>query len=857
MIGTLRTMLIRRILVTIGIGLVIILLSSFGLRLFEAVSSLRSAPHDNVQWTLAQLEVELLTLMNSTLSNNQKTVELDELRKRFDVFYSRATTLTRGKVFAELRTTPKAAPAVRELTNFLTRTTPLIDGPDQQLTLALPTLRNELEALRPAVRELSITGVFVFAKLADARRIAFEKLLLSASLVAVGLIVLLAITLAFLYRQFRISKERSKAVYRSSQRQIATINASLDAIVVINEQGEIIDINEAATEVFGYSRDQALGADMADLMVPQQYMDAHLKGMKRHRQNGEKKVVGKGRVELSALRADRTEFPIELSIGEAADKSGTIFIAYIRDISSRIVVENELTEARDKALQGERAKGEFIAVMSHEMRTPLNGLLGVLDLLRQTELNGRQRQYLDIANSSGQILLQHVNDVLDLSRMETGKVRLASDPLDLGTIVSGVVDLNRPVAQANGVRLVSTIMAPQAVLAGDTHRIRQVLMNLVGNAVKFTQEGQITITVDILKEDDFGAEIDMRVKDTGIGIAADDQARIFGDFVTIDPTYNRKVSGSGLGLAICQRIVRAMGGEISLESTPGLGSCFSFRFKLPHWGTGVYEDSSPKRLKPDSTAVIESLDILLVEDNEINRFVAREMLQRAGHGVTEATNGLEGVDRAQARTFDLILMDISMPGMDGIEATKTIRSGGGPCRDTTIIGLTAHALPEEQKRFKQAGMQYCLTKPIRIETLQDILIKVNARSATDTSVEARDDEDEVMLDGNLLRELASSLKPGMFEKVVTNACLEFEKGLPDLSAAWERGELQALALLAHKLAGSAAIVGATGFHVKLAAIEIACTSDAPRLEADLRSLDNLSQATIRALRSFVGSTPQS
>ena len=700
--------------------LVLVLVGVLGLRMFEAVSHLRAAPEDNVQWTLAQLEVDLLRFSNAMHADAGSDADIAKVRKRFDIFYSRVGTLSRGRVFADLREEEAAFVALTGLQEYLSRTAVAIDGSDETLRGVMPALIIEAEAIRAIARDLSLSGVNVFARASDARRAEFEQLLLTASLFAVSLILVLMLTLVVLYRQFTVSRLREEEVSRSSERLASTINAALDAIIVIDDKGDILDMNAAAENTFGYSRNAALGSAMDEMIVPKRYLEAHRAGMERFRRTREKHVVDQGRVELSAMRSDGTEFPIELSIGSASGKSGSIFIAYIRDISARIAAEKELTAALDDAMAADRAKSEFIAVMSHEMRTPLNGLLGVLDLMRSTGLEDKQSQYLDIAVSSGEILLRHVNDVLDIARLESGRLELESGPLDFTEIVAGVADVNRPAAEANGVRIHSNVEAPSATLAGDTHRIRQVLLNLVGNAAKFTPEGKIDIDVSVVGEDDEGADIEFKVTDTGIGIAAEDRERIFEDFITVDPSYNRQFPGTGLGLGVCRRLVAAMGGTVDVESEPGKGSRFTVRMRLPRaeaaggahemLGGGVSLSEQRKRLT-----------ILLVEDNEINRFVAREMLQGVGHLIVEATNGREGVNMADAARFDLILMDISMPGMDGMEATRAIRAGSGPCRDVPILGLTAHALPEEIERFVEAGMQDCLTKPIRIETLEKAL----------------------------------------------------------------------------------------------------------------------------------------
>ncbi len=848
MISLSRPGVLNRILFAIATLLIVVLVASYGYRLFNAVTSLRSAPHDNVQWTLAQLEVDLLMLTNATLTADEKNGALDQVRERFDILYSRINTLSQGRVFAELRNNEQVRLDIDALDTFLQRYVGLVDGADDPLAAALPEISSALAGLRQTARKLSLTGVSLYAQSSDEHRAKFEQLLLTASLIALALILLLVFTLAILYRLFRVSKSRAEEIQHSSTRQLSTINASLDAIVVINDAGTIIEMNKAAETVFGFARKTAVGADMASLLVPEHYLEAHHIGMSRFRDTGEKRVVDQGRVELSAMRADGTEFPVELSIGSALDKSGSIFIAYIRDISQRIEGQNALTKARDEALAADRAKSDFIAVMSHEMRTPLNGLLGVLDLLKQTDLVERQRQYLNVATSSGEILLRHVNDVLDIARIEVGKISLDSHILDFGALVAGVADVNRPAAKAHGVRIIAKVKTPAHPLAGDNHRLRQILLNLVGNAVKFTPQGKVTIGLDVLQEFPDSATIEMHVSDTGIGISHDDQSRIFDDFVTVDASYNRRVTGTGLGLAVCKRLVEAMDGEIFLESTPGQGSRFSVRLTLPHaTGTKNIQDG-PATGANDTLASVKKLNILIVEDNETNRFVINEMLRSAGHRTSEAIDGHEGVAMAQESHFDLILMDISMPGMDGMQATKAIRSGNGPCRNTAIIGLTAHVLPEEQLQFAKTGMQHCLTKPIRMATLNALLMQLddNDPSTLSTGVVKNHLEDPIDLD--VLDELITTLSPDVLRATLIRALKEIDEGIINVKILARQRAFDALKLAVHKIAGTAAILGATHLNQQLADIENACKTG--RMDDALAAIEGIAESADKVTKTL-------
>ncbi|MCC4299963.1 PAS domain-containing hybrid sensor histidine kinase/response regulator [Aurantimonas coralicida] len=827
----------RRYGLGLAAGLVVIALGVVGLRLFDGVSALRSAPHDNLQWSLAQIEVDLLQLTNAADVFDHPEQGLGEFRRRFDIFYSRMNTVSSGAVFAELRDIDSIGAILARINGFLAETVPLVDGDDRMLRAVGDRVRADIEALRDPVRRLSLEGVRLFAKLSDSQRIAFEALLLTASLVAAALIVILAVASAVLTRQYRISIQRLQELQRNRERLAATINSALDAIIVSDENGRLIEMNRAAEEVFGYSRADAVGRDMAEMIIPPRYREAHRAGMARLRATGEKRVVDQGRVNLDALHADGSEFPVELSIGSATGQSGPIFIAFIRDISERLQAERALTDARDQAMAADRAKSEFIAVMSHEMRTPLNGLLGVLDLLGRTRLAEEQAEYLQVATTSGEILLRNVNDVLDIARMESGKLTFDVRPFDLAGTIRRVADVNRPLAAASGVPIHVDI-GPVDHLLGDVHRIQQIAMNLIGNAVKFTRSGEIRVALQTLSAAAGFTRLRLTVTDTGIGIAAADQKRIFEDFVTLDASYAREAAGSGLGLAICRRIVDALDGTISVCSEPGRGSCFTMEITLPNAGAGKTGEGASPRPLADAAAQSRSLDVLVVEDNAINRFVVREMITEAGHRVDEACDGLEGVTMAGHRAYDLVLMDISMPGMTGIEATVAIRASQGPSCNAPIFGLTAHARPEEQARFAEAGMQACLTKPIRMERLTRMIADVQKAVAGNASPGAKDaaavDRREgapPILDADTLDELAAMMAPARFTELLHRVSKDLDEGIAALQVAMRKGEHEAAAHEAHRLAGSAALVGAQALHAALASLEAACrTGDPARAE---------------------------
>ena len=333
------------------------------------------------------------------------------------------------------------------------------------------------------------------------------------------------------------------------------------------------------------------------------------------------------RLRITARHKDGHSFPAEISLTSALAGAKPVHVVFLRDLSQQVAAEQALVAARDEALAGEKAKADLLVVMSHEIRTPLNGMIGTIELLDGTELAPYQREYLRIMAASGRLLMHHVNDVLDIARLDSGKTTLSLAPVDLAALVGEVLENQMPASLAQGNQLV---FLPDAggtrLVLGDAAQLRQVLLNLVGNAVKFTKEGRISVQV-LLPASQGLTEI--IVRDSGIGIDPDDLGRIFDDFVTLDPTYARTTTGTGLGLGIVRRIVTRMGGQITVDSDTGLGA--TFRITLPLTvldGAGLQDGPLPRPGMPGA------LRVLLVEDNQFNRLIARDMLTLDGHLVT-------------------------------------------------------------------------------------------------------------------------------------------------------------------------------------------------------------------------------
>jgi len=839
---------------TLGLTLCVATIALLVAEVIRKLDALETANSDNIQWTLSQVEVEYLVFYNAVLKAEKIGDEgdLDEVRRRFDIFYSRIATIENSPLYAILKENAEFQEALALVDGFLDDTVPLIDAGDPVLSEAIAPLRRNAAALRDDVRRMSLVGIGVFARQSDIQREGVAQTLMRVATLTLGLILVLTLMILLLMSLNRLNQRRAREIALSGSRLEAMISTSLDAVLVVDTAGRVVEFNGAAEGIFGYAKDETIGRPMTELIFPGHMIAAHEAGMKRYLATGERRVIGRGRIQMEARRKSGEHFPVELSIATADSDDGEIFVSFMRDISDRVAAERELLAARDEALAGEKAKAEFLAVMSHEMRTPLNGLLGAMELLQDTPLGQTQREYLAAMEASGRLLLHHVNDVLDISKLEAGKIRVDESAFDLEALLTEVVDSQMSVAEARGNALVAVPPDPPVGrVKGDPMRLRQVLLNLVGNAVKFTERGEIALEVETLSRRDGRRWVEFRVSDTGIGIADDQIERIFEAFVTLDVSYGRASGGTGLGLGIARRLVRAMDGVIGAESEPGEGSLFWVRLPFAEAGAETLDHPGAGRGAGPAQPELPALDILVVEDNEINRFVVREMLETAGHRVQEAHDGRAGAERAGAERFDVILMDISMPRADGLEATRLIREGGGASHDVPILALTAHAMPDEILRFREAGMNGYVNKPVTRPTLTARLaeaIGLGGRPARgDPGTPAgggAGGHAPPLIDAGLLDALGDQLGPRA-APLLDRFIAEGDATMARLSQGPAPAE--AVATL-HAFAGSAATFGAARLRAELARLEtLGKTGETEALADGLAGLPPLWSATRAAL----------
>jgi PAS domain S-box-containing protein len=770
---------------------------------------------------------------------------------------------------------------------------------------------------------------------------------------------------------------------RNAAMKAAVVDANLDGLVTVDLEDRIVEFSPVAEAMFGYSREYAIGREMGRLLVPEHLREAHKAGMEQYRQTRNGPVLGQ-RIEIVAQRSNGEQFPIELAVQATEVNDESFFIAFIRDISERKAAEEQLTKAKRRAEEASEAKSRFLAHMSHEIRSPLNAVLGSVGLLLDDGLNSEQRLYAQTADTSGKTLLALINDILDFSKIEAGELHLDSTPFDLMDLLGEVADLSA--FRLSGKHVQTAIaLAPgiQCKVDGDSIRLRQILINLMDNALKYTAEGAVVLVVEPVAEDTKSVTLRFTVEDTGVGIPEEAQAGLFEEFRQVDSSDSTRFGGTGLGLSICEGLTRAMGGRIWLESQLGQGSCFhveialrksqtstqtehdrttqmerrvfnnevlivglhplirkalhthsrrpdrsavmvdSVREALRHLdpapaailvdgtfpqdelerlaeaargvgvahqvlispqmdalATGAVQDGRFDDLllmpllvnrvvdmlrkgpgkSPDvplasqnvtgidrSVAKTLAIRLLLAEDSPANQVVAKALLTKKGYQVDVVENGQEAVSAFESGAYDLILMDLRMPGMDGLEATRLIRA-----QETNshipIVAMTANARQEDVDRCLASGMDDFVAKPVDKQKLFAALERqlgaTDSELARESNVLSVDQQpgteaaDKPLLDDSLVDALAEDTSPEavpmMLRMFVDEVTLRAGKVRDGLDAP----SLDGLEDEAHTLKSLAGTFGAIRLQGLARGLETACR------EGNRASAENLGKQLV-------------
>lgn len=640
-------------------------------------------------------------------------------------------------------------------------------------------------------------------------------------------------------RTYEVVQERQQA--QNYLDMVQTLMVALDG------EGNISMINRAGCELLGYDEKELIGRNWFETCLPepdgcatvyplyQQIVRGDLEPVAYYenavkKRNGEEKICA---WHNAYLRDNEGHIIGTLSSGE--------------DITRRRADEEALREAKGSAEAANRAKSVFLANMSHELRTPISAMLGYYHLLDATPLSDLQKSYLVKSKKAADTLLTLIDDILDLTVIESGKLQLERKPFSPARLLNESVDLLSLAAAAKGLTLRSEIDENVPVsLLGDPDRIRQVLVNLIGNAVKYTPQGSIHVSLYLIAQTLTNVTLGLSVSDTGIGISPDQIGILFEQFSRVDNSLTRKEGGTGLGLAICKDLVEAMGGTIDVESEPEQGSTFSFEltFERPE----LHTEEEP--IKPGVSSPLNGVSILLVEDNLYNREIAGEILRNMGAVVHEVSDGRCAVDEANRKRYDLLLMDIQLPEMDGLSATRAIREKG---IDLPIVALSAHTSPQEQQQCLDAGMNAHLGKPFRPDALVRLILEwcpgVRAKNAmTASSVSA----------GTTVRELEPGAEARYWNdpELFQTKRQEFCRGLPsryqEIASTLEAADHTYALSLLHSLRGSCLVFEADALRLAVEGVESSLSNGANDLIA--LSVEKLAEA-VRSITESDGGTP--
>ena len=508
----------------------------------------------------------------------------------------------------------------------------------------------------------------------------------------------------------------------SETRARLIVDTAHDAFIGIDSSGRIVEWNAQAEATFGWTREEVRGRNLAETIVPVGFRDAHNNGLKRFHETGEAPVVNQ-RLELTALHRSGVEFPVELTVtSPMAVEGGFLFGAFLRDISDRRERDADLRRAKEAAEAATRAKSEFLANMSHELRTPLNGVLGYAQLLqRDRGFNPSQREALDAIAKCGSQLLDLINDVLDLSKIEAGRLEIEEAPTDLRKLVSDVNYVVAETAGRKGLELTVTVGddVPRSVVL-DARHLRQVLLNLLGNAIKFTASGEVRLSIARAVD----GRLQFEVVDTGPGIEPESLSAIFEAFLQTEA--GAAAGGTGLGLTISDHLISRMGGRLSVDSVLGQGSRFWFTLPLiegPHKARAKEEDADASIPPLDARlAPGQVFTALVVDDSAANRRILASLLESAGLTVISASGGFEAIELARTHLPRVVFMDLKMNDLDGLEATR--RLARDPITAAIpVIAVTASALGDVRQAARDAGCADYLSKPIRAQLLFAMLQK--------------------------------------------------------------------------------------------------------------------------------------
>jgi PAS domain S-box-containing protein len=550
------------------------------------------------------------------------------------------------------------------------------------------------------------------------------------------------------------------------------IDTAVDGIIIIDDRGVVQEYNPACERLFGYSRQEAVGHNVRMLM-PEPDRSEHDLHLQRYRETGEQKIIGTGR-EVEGRRKDGSTFPVQLSVGETLIGDRRVFLGILHDITERRKRSLALETAKDRAEAANQAKTLFLANMSHEIRTPMNAVLGYTQIMAgDSELQERHQHALSAITNAGKHLMGLIENILDLSKIEAGAMELNLKPMDLSELIENMSELFKIRCKQNGLGWQIETYIEQHAVQGDEEKLRQILINLLGNAIKFTASGEISLRVTQSKE-----QYLFEVCDTGPGITAEEQAKLFQPFQQAEQGLSK--GGTGLGLALTKRQVELMAGKLELESLPDKGSRFYFSIPLPP-AEGPVADSTRRSCKQLRLPEGQEVYALVVDDIRDNREVLSQMLAAARVEVDTAENGTQALEMISRRRPDIVFMDIRMPVMDGVTTLRRMRDSwpdnGIPC-----VAISASGMAHQSRHYMEAGFDDFIGKPFHFETICRCMERhLGIRFECQESGAKQ----EAVADAEV--ELPAQLHANLLNAARMNAFTEIESLLPELSRLGDSG----------------------------------------------------------------------
>lgn len=686
-----------------------------------------------------------------------------------------------------------------------------------------------------------------------------DMALLSIFIIICGLALIIILVDAVYH--FKNNAERAQAAEKTNSIFAAALQSTRVGVLISDirkESKPVVFINDAFTRMTGYELSDIQHGNNDFLFgwnTDQSSIASYKRAMNLHET---------ATIDFTLYRQDGTPFWGEVHLSPVLDENNNLayYVSLFNDITVFRQTQEDLIQAKSIAEQASAVKTNFLAMMSHEIRTPINGILGVIKLLQDTATSDKQEHLLGIANTSSAALSGIINDILDYAKMEAGKIEVIDEAFSMHDLVEEVVNFSSTLLGEKGITIGSSVQKDIPVsFVGDVGRLRQILLNLLSNAIKFTDKGTVMVNVVSLMSHDVdgrpGYLLRFEVQDSGIGIAPDDQDKLFQEFSQIERSFTRRFGGTGLGLAICKRLITLMKGEIGVESQLGKGT--KFWFMLPLRGA-TEEDRLCELYAPDEDD--QSLElaskkhqVLLVEDNETNRLVASSYIMKSGVSVDQACNGVEAIDMASSKQYDIILMDISMPKMDGMEATRQIRSLDEYNSKVPIVALTAHVMAGDRDLCISAGMNDYLNKPIEYPALLRSLSRwmrirfentnTNAQNIKSSVVNAQKDvpQDDVIpetkgsnlkakivFDASVLQQMSDNLSPEAVDAVTQSFLDDSAKRINGFDSKEDIDQVQNTA---HTLKSCSANCGLFKFSYLMSDIETACAKKDTTLVEEL------------------------